>query len=98
VVVYYEDYPYAEKPGATQAVLRVGRWREELLPLSPEALEARIAAVACYGSQLGVLGWADAMEMATAVRAFAGRAFAGRAFAERIGGGVPAERYWRPMI
>jgi hypothetical protein len=52
--------------------------------LSEEALEARIAAIACYGSQFITLGWADAAEMAQAVRSFA----------IRIGEGVPAEQYW----
>ncbi len=149
-VVYYEDYPYAEEPGALEAALgrkrstsspspwpphtggggiippskgdeqpvasskdgspavpppeggeaipppwwgrsgggghRVfsGQWRAELVALSPQALEAKIAAIACYGSQLEALGWADAAEMATAVRTFA----------QQTGDG-PAERYWR---
>jgi LmbE family N-acetylglucosaminyl deacetylase len=103
-VVYYEDYPYAEKPEALGDVGQIGnlpyifseqQWQAELVALSPQALEAKIAAIACYSSQLEALGWADAAEMAAAVRTFAGRAFAGRAFAERIGGDGPAERYWR---
>jgi hypothetical protein len=98
-VVYYEDYPYAEKPEALGDVGQIGnlpyifseqQWQAELVALSPQALEAKIAAIACYGSQFVVLGWADAAEMAAAVRTFAGRAFA-----ERIGGDGPAERYWR---
>jgi LmbE family N-acetylglucosaminyl deacetylase len=86
-VTYYEDYPYAEKPGATEAALGMARWQEEVVPLSLDALEAKIAAIACYSSQFFSLGWADAAEMAAAVRAFAGY----------IGGDGPAERYRRHM-
>jgi LmbE family N-acetylglucosaminyl deacetylase len=87
-VTCYEDYPYAEKAETMQAALEAGRWREELMPLSADAVEAKIAAVACYSSQFSTLGWADAAEMAAAVRAFAAQ----------TGGGEPAERYWRPML
>lgn len=84
-VVYYEDYPYASRPGTTEEALVAGQWRAELVSLSQEALEAKIAAIACYDSQLSSLDWADAAEMAAAVRAFA----------QRTGDGAPAERYWR---
>jgi len=83
-LTYYEEFPYAEDPQAVQAALLKGRWQAELVLLSEEALEARIAAIACYRSQLSTF-WADVVEMAAAVRAFA----------EQIGGGRPAERYWR---
>jgi LmbE family N-acetylglucosaminyl deacetylase len=89
-VTYYEDYPYAGKPGAVEGALGIERWQEEVVPLSSHALEAKIAAIACYSSQFITLGWADAEEMAAAVRAFAGRAFA-----QQAGDGVSVERYWR---
>jgi LmbE family N-acetylglucosaminyl deacetylase len=82
-LTYYEDFPYAEDPQAVQVALAKMRGRAELVLLSEDALEAKITAVACYRSQLSTF-WADAMEMAAAVRAFA----------ERAGGGIPAERYW----
>jgi LmbE family N-acetylglucosaminyl deacetylase len=84
-VTCYEDYPYAGKPGAVEAALGMARWQEEVVPLSSDALEAKIAAIACYSSQFITLGWANAEEMAAAVRAFA----------EQTGDGAPAERYWR---
>jgi LmbE family N-acetylglucosaminyl deacetylase len=132
-MTYYEDYPYAGKPGALEAVLggelsistlspllpptgeggiipppegdgrlvphpwrgRSGggedrrfpaqQWQTELVALSPQALEAKIAAIACYSSQFITLGWADAEEMSAAVRAFA----------RQTEGDEPAERYWR---
>ncbi len=84
-VVYYEDYPYAAKPEALETALEERRWQAELVALSQEALETKIAAIACYGSQLVSLGWADAAEMAQAVRAFAWR----------VGWDRPAECYRR---
>jgi LmbE family N-acetylglucosaminyl deacetylase len=86
-VTYFEDYPYAEDQQAVQEALGSVGWQVEREPLSEEALEARIAAIACYSSQFITLGWADAAEMEAAVRAFA----------VRTGEGMPAERCWRPM-
>jgi LmbE family N-acetylglucosaminyl deacetylase len=84
-VVYYEDYPYAARPGTIETALGAGQWQAELVALSQEALQAKIAAIACYGSQFSSLDWADAAEMAAAVQAFA----------RQLGGDGPAERYWR---
>jgi LmbE family N-acetylglucosaminyl deacetylase len=84
-VVCYEDYPYAAKPGALEMALEGKQWQAESVALSQEALEAKIAAIACYGSQLTSLDWADAVEMAAAVRAFAWC----------VGWDRPAERYRR---
>lgn len=82
-LAYYEEFPYAEDPQAVQTALLKGRWRAEMVLLSEEALEAKIAAIACYRSQLSTF-WADVAGMAAAVRAYA----------EQVGGGRPAERYW----
>jgi len=71
-LTYYEDFPYAEDAQAVQVVLGEGQWQAESAPLSEEAWEAKIAAIACYRSQLSTF-WADEAEMATAVRAFAER-------------------------
>ena len=78
-LAHYEDFPYAE-----QAELTKGQYRPELILLSEEALEAKIAAIACYRSQLSTF-WTNAAEMAAAVRAFA----------ERTGSSRLAERYWK---
>ena len=83
-LAYYEDFPYAENPQAVQAAFERGCGQAELTLLSEEALQAKIAAIACYGSQLSTF-WADETEMAASVRAFA----------ERTGGRLPAERTWR---
>lgn len=70
--IYYEEFPYAEDPQAVRAALANGRERAELVLLSEEALEAKIAAIACYRSQLSTF-WDDVVEMAAAVRTFAER-------------------------
>ena len=84
-LIYYEDYPYAEDPAAVQAALAMddSQWRAALTPLSEEALEAKVAAIARYRSQLGTF-WIDLAEMSTAIRSFA----------NQTGGGWMAERYW----
>jgi LmbE family N-acetylglucosaminyl deacetylase len=64
-VVFYEDYPYAERPGASdQAVIaaRVGRWRVECLPLSAMDLAVKTSALGYYRSQMSILfGGSEAM-------------------------------------
>lgn len=82
-LTYYEEFPYAEDAQAVQVALGKGQWQARLVSLCEQALEAKTAAIARYRSQLSTF-WADEAEMAASVRAFA----------ERIGGCVPAERYW----
>jgi LmbE family N-acetylglucosaminyl deacetylase len=85
-LVYYEDYPYAEETDPATDNAELAPW---LVPLSEDDLLARIEAVACYRSQIGVLfGGRD--EMATHIRAYA---------ASLAPPGAPAaERLWRPMV
>jgi LmbE family N-acetylglucosaminyl deacetylase len=84
-LVYYADYPYAKDPQAVQTALELTkkRWRTELVLLSRRALNAKVAAIACYRSQLSTF-WPSLAEMEAAIRAFA----------EQTGNGRPAERYW----
>jgi LmbE family N-acetylglucosaminyl deacetylase len=84
-LIYYEDYPYAEDPGAVQAVLAMDdvQPQAELTLLSEEALQAKVAAIARYRSQLSTF-WTGLTEMSTAIRTFA----------NQTGGGQLAERYW----
>jgi LmbE family N-acetylglucosaminyl deacetylase len=83
--VYYADYPYAEDLQAVQTALELTekRWRTELVFLSQRALDAKVAAIACYRSQLSTF-WSNLAEMKATIRAFA----------EQTGSGRPAERYW----
>jgi LmbE family N-acetylglucosaminyl deacetylase len=57
-VAFYEDYPYAEKPGAVEAALDAAGaqgWRAEAVLLDARDLIAKIAALAYYRSQICVL-------------------------------------------
>jgi len=83
-VIYYEDFPYAEDPEAVEMALADGPWQMAPVPLSEEALEAKIAAMARYRSQISSF-WADVEAMEKAVRASAARA----------GDGKLVERYWQ---
>ena len=83
-LAYYEDFPYADNPQAVQAILDQERGQADLISLSEEALKAKIAAIACYRSQISTF-WKDETEMAASVRAFA----------QRTGSGTLAERYWK---
>ncbi|MCP4541018.1 MAG: PIG-L family deacetylase [Chloroflexi bacterium] len=88
-VIYYEDYPYAQEPKAVQTALASKvepheiEWQPEFTFLTEKALDAKVAAIAHYHSQLGTF-WASLTEMAAAIRAFA----------EQVGSGKFAERYW----
>jgi len=55
-IAYYEDYPYADQPAAVRRALKGDKalesWRSIKIELAPSEVEARIAAVACYRSQV----------------------------------------------
>ncbi len=53
-LLYYEDYPYAEQPGSLQAIIEAvqGDWYPEEIALSEAAVQAKIAAIAAFKSQL----------------------------------------------
>lgn len=83
---YYEDFPYAAEAGAVAAHFGgEGSWRGRRVALDEADLAAKIAAVACYRSQISTF-WEDHAAMAATVRAFA---------ASRGHHGQPAERLWR---
>ncbi len=57
-VAFYEDYPYAETPGALDAALaaaNAGDWPVEVIALASADLRAKVAALAYYHSQMAVL-------------------------------------------
>ncbi len=76
-LTYYEDYPYALNRSAVQTALGdddvndIGddRWRAHPVSLPEEALASKIAAIACYHSQISSF-WADEAGMAASVREF----------------------------
>jgi LmbE family N-acetylglucosaminyl deacetylase len=53
-LAYYEDYPYAQKPGALETVIPQDApgWQPQVIALSPEALQAKFRAILAYRSQL----------------------------------------------
>lgn len=64
-VAFYEDYPYAEQPGAVEAALLAAgaeRWRVEHIPLDVADVGAKVAALGYYQTQMSSLfGGAEAM-------------------------------------
>jgi LmbE family N-acetylglucosaminyl deacetylase len=82
-IAYYEDYPYAEQPDEVTAALDQDTLESESVELDEDALAAKVAAIACYRSQISSF-FADEAEMAARVHAYA----------EVVGGGQPAERLW----
>ncbi len=86
-LLYYEEYPYAEGAATVGVALGGDSWEPEVVFLDEEALAAKVAAVACYRSQLSTF-WTDGAEMEARIRAYA----------LRVGGGQPAERYWRRYV
>lgn len=87
-VIFYEDFPYVEVPGAlTRELERIGieRWIEEVQELDEENLAAKIEAIASYASQMDKL-FGGVEVMAERVRDYA------LALGLQEGYG---ERYWR---
>jgi len=64
-VTFYEDYPYADRPGepeATLAAIGGEEWRVELLTLNVADVTAKVFALGYYRSQMSILfGGVDAM-------------------------------------
>ena len=89
-VMFYEDHPYAAKPGMIRAALAAWRGPKPLqphiLPISEAAMAARIAAIACYASQIRTL-FTDLATMESLIRGYC---------ASLAQGGGYAERYWLP--
>lgn len=80
---YYEDYPYADEPGAIAAALALSpawSWRAEVIALDAAALAAKCDAVAAYQSQLSTF-FRDRAHLDAQVRGYA----------QTVGG----ERLWR---
>jgi LmbE family N-acetylglucosaminyl deacetylase len=79
---YYEDYPYAQKPGALESVIPPGStdWQAEPVALTEAALQAKIEAILAFRSQLSTF-FVDRADLERQVRGYAAS----------IGG----ERIWR---
>jgi LmbE family N-acetylglucosaminyl deacetylase len=81
---YYEDYPYAQQPGAVARMLPPGAegWQAETIPLTGEALAAKFQAILAFASQFSTF-WRDVAEMEQQVGGYAAS----------VGG----ERVWRRL-
>lgn len=90
-LAFYEDYPYAEQQQELERSLKaagVEDWRAEIIALSTADVEAKVAAIGYYRSQMGVLfGGVEAM--ICRVWAFAATRSPAHGLAERI---------WWPLI
>lgn len=88
-VTFYEDYPYAEKPGVLETTLEaIGglEWAVESLPLEVADVGAKVQALGYYRSQMPVL-FGSAEAMPSRLWAFA---------ASRSQEACLAERIWHP--
>lgn len=84
-LIYYEDYPYAQKDPASLARLLEGdvqNWKSQRVELTEEEIASRIAAIACYRSQLFAV-FGDAASMPERVREYISRT-GGERFWERV--------------
>jgi len=96
-LLFYEDYPYVVRdsaglPAALNRLQTAAAWQPRPFALSRQDLDRKIAAVAAYASQLGVLfgsdGTATFQDVAGALDGFA------RWTAHETGTGRLAERFW----
>lgn len=71
LLFYYEDYPYAQQPGALDAALGDGSgWEPILLPLAPEELATKVEAILAFRSQLSTF-FTDRADLEAQVGGFA---------------------------
>lgn len=87
-IVFYEDYPYVDRPGALTGALRMlgtQEWESEVQLFDEQCLKAKITAIAAYQSQMATLFAAD-KTMALRVREYSRAVSPDQGF---------AERYWR---
>lgn len=56
-LIYYEDFPYVQRhPDAVDALVgEEAAWKPDVIPLTEEALQARLEASLAYKSQIGTL-------------------------------------------
>ena len=85
-MAFYEDFPYAMKPGATELAMAAAgaeEWPVDTVSLAPESIVAKVSALSYYRSQMYVLfGGIEAMP--NRVWAFAASRSPGADLAERI--------------
>ncbi len=64
-LIYYEDYPYAQQPGAVERMVgeQSSQWHgRSAIPLTPTALEAKIQSILAFRSQISTF-WTDEADL-----------------------------------
>jgi LmbE family N-acetylglucosaminyl deacetylase len=69
-LLYYEDYPYAERTAAEQfAAQEAGSWQAKVIELTENGVAARINAIQCFKSQLSTF-FKNGQDLAHQVRIY----------------------------
>lgn len=68
---YYEDYPYAQKPGALATVIadKDQNWQATTIPLTDAAVQTKIAAIIAFKSQVSTF-FQDEADLERQIRTF----------------------------
>ena len=90
-VAFYEDYPYAKKRRVLSKALAGRRlWVPETVALEEEDKDAKVAAIACYESQV-VTAWKDVRAMERDTRRFVAKRGGERLWRRKISHPLPQE-------
>lgn len=95
-LVYYEDFPYVARAGALEE--RLAQAGAGLAPARVPielGLGAKVAAITAYASQLAELAHSQLARPVAEHEAAGLFAEVVAAYARQVGGGAPAERFWR---
>ena len=70
-LVYYEDYPYAQKPDALAGLIPAAHngWQATVIALDEAAIQAKIAAIAAFASQFSTF-FTDQADLEAQIRTF----------------------------
>lgn len=73
-LVYYEDYPYAQQPGAVDRIIskQSGKWRSQAIPVTPAGMEAKLQSILAFRSQISTF-WTDEADLRRQVGGYAER-------------------------
>lgn len=84
-VAWYEDAPYVIFPPELLQPVDDSHVDPLVCPVGPDHWQAKLQAIDCYASQRAILLGGNTTDLPIYLTMYA----------ESIGGGVPAERYWR---
>jgi len=84
-ILWYEDVPYVLYPPQLREPVDESHVDPRLCRLTPEQWQTKLQAIDCYASQRAILLGGDTTALPKYLTMYA----------EGLGGGAPAERYWR---